>query len=119
MQSQESAEELVKIIAKMQGVGDVRILLREIQVILRGNLELGIKTYLTHNAGMNEQYSYEVSHYVKGPKQASPYTPTHTTATSELELIRRAIADALRYINWGIQEGDEPDDSWLIANTTY
>ncbi|WP_339524232.1 hypothetical protein [Pseudomonas sp. EL_65y_Pfl2_R96] len=115
--------QIVDFLADIENIAESYVLVREVRLFLEvghdfWNPEIRIKIWLGDSPS-DEPYFYTLSHNVHTPTQAGPYRPSRTCAATEEEALRDAISATRSFLVGAIQQGHEPQDSWMIPNSDY
>ena len=118
---EQASTEILEVVESSKYVLESEILVREVKITL--NIEclnptVGIKVWLI--SGLEgAEYTYTLSHYFKTPTQISAYRPGSRSHSTEQSTIEAAISALTMHYPEAINNGHEPDESWLIANPDY
>lgn len=99
------------VIELMQILGEYSFRLERIPEI-----EIKVKLYKYVSS---KDICFETSHYIKTPEQCGAYTTNRNYAGNEEAALERAIHTITDFYKTAIENGHEPNSSWLLENTYY
>lgn len=118
---QDDIEELAAHLRSHKNVAESYILIREVRIWSTTktgqSYEFGIKVYRA--PGGHEPYTFETSHHVHTPTQATPYVTSVNYGSSESAAIDGAIRTISPWIDSAIDQGHQFSDNWLVKNEDY